>query len=228
EKQMPDRNEEMSVEEKSGEENSETEEAATAVPVPVATGEEHMVVIATAQHSGIITSHDAEECSNIKNEGSKGKRRKKQPVMKKVYSARVVNVHIVRTYVRCSSAIVQVDCVPQPDDDLYKIIERRCLRAEICQELNKKGVPNWHDLSIYIRIDKLISNIERSDNPADIVLEKLKASRPRLKLEDFNGILKKIRRHDVMDVIMNHHVTCLLCRRNSFDGSLQDLYLEKL
>lgn len=75
-----------------------------------------------------------------------------------------------------------------------------------------------------MRIDKQIPDIENNKNPAHIVLERLKTSRPTLKLEDFSVILKKIGRQDIMNVIMNHHISCVLCKRNSFDGSVHDVH----
>lgn len=59
---------------------------------------------------------------------------------------------------------------------------------------------------------------ETSFNPAERVLEKLKASRPGMKLEEFEQILQRIKRLDVVEVVYNHHLSCTLCRRNKFDS----------
>ena len=59
---------------------------------------------------------------------------------------------------------------------------------------------------------------EASSNPAERVLEKLKASHPGMKLEQFQKILVDIKRLDVVEVIHKHHLSCTLCRRNRFDS----------
>ena len=59
---------------------------------------------------------------------------------------------------------------------------------------------------------------EASSNPAERVLEKFMALRPGMKIEKFEQILSDIKRLDVVDVIYNHHLSCSLCRRNSFDS----------
>ena len=59
---------------------------------------------------------------------------------------------------------------------------------------------------------------EASQNPAERVLDRLKASRPQLKLESFLEMLLIIDRRDIVDVIHNHHLSCNLCQKNSFDS----------
>lgn len=59
---------------------------------------------------------------------------------------------------------------------------------------------------------------EASSNPAERVLEKLKALHPVMKLKEFEQMLLHIKRLDVVDVIHNHHLSCTLCRRNRFDA----------
>jgi len=59
---------------------------------------------------------------------------------------------------------------------------------------------------------------EASSNPAERVLEKLKALHPGMKLKEFEQMLLHIKRLDVVDVIHNHHLSCTLCRRNRFDA----------
>lgn len=58
---------------------------------------------------------------------------------------------------------------------------------------------------------------EASSNPAERVLERLNASDPNLKLEEFEEMLHDIKRLDVVAVIHNHHLSCTLCQRNRFD-----------
>lgn len=58
---------------------------------------------------------------------------------------------------------------------------------------------------------------EASSNPAERVLERLNASDPNLKLEEFEEMLRNIKRRDAVAVIHNHHLSCTLCQRNRFD-----------
>ncbi|EDO49774.1 predicted protein [Nematostella vectensis] len=107
-------------------------------------------------------------------------------------------------------------CSPHPSDDLFKVIERNCLHKKICKELNKTGIANWCDVMSYMRKDAMIPDID-AHNPAADVLQRLRAHRPNLKLGEFTEILEKIGRRDVIHEIENHHRTCHLCIRNSFD-----------
>ena len=55
-------------------------------------------------------------------------------------------------------------------------------------------------------------------NPAERVLERLKALHPGMKLQEFEQMLYHIKRLDIVTVIHNHHLSCTLCRRNKFDS----------
>lgn len=59
---------------------------------------------------------------------------------------------------------------------------------------------------------------EGSPNPAERVLDRLKAKRPQLKLKEFQEMLTKIKRNDIAHIIENHHLSCNLCMKNSFDS----------
>lgn len=100
-------------------------------------------------------------------------------------------------------------------DSFFKLIdrERLCLKKEICKELDR----SYKDLVIFGRVESEMKEYETSSNPAERVLEKLKALRPGMKLGEFEKILRDIERLDVVEVIYNHHLSCALCRRNSFD-----------
>lgn len=109
------------------------------------------------------------------------------------------------------------DCCPQPDDLFFPLInrDRICLKEEICKELNRDGYKN---LAIFSRVESEMKEYEASQNPAERVLDRLKASRPQLKLESFLEMLLIIDRRDIVDVIHNHHLSCNLCQKNSFDS----------
>jgi len=63
-----------------------------------------------------------------------------------------------------------------------------------------------------------MKDYEASSNPAELVLEKLKALHPGMKLGEFEQMLLYIQRLDVVEVIHNHHLSCTFCRRNKFDS----------
>ena len=107
-------------------------------------------------------------------------------------------------------------CSPLPSDSFFNLInrERLCLKEEICKELDK----SYKELAIIGRVESEMKEYEASSNPAERVLEKLKALYPRMKLEEFQKILVNIKRLDVVEVIHKHHLSCTLCRRNRFDS----------
>ena len=88
------------------------------------------------------------------------------------------------------------------------------MKEEICKQLNS----SFRDLAILGRVDSEMQEYEASSNPAERVLERLRASAPDLKLADFEEMLHKIKRLDTVDVIHNHHLSCTLCQRNKFDS----------
>ena len=116
---------------------------------------------------------------------------------------------------------VLIDCCPLPSDSFFTLIERdrRCLREEICKELNKISdtLGNYKQLAICSRVDIETPEFAAHSNPTERVLERLKAKRPSLTLEEFEEMLHKMQRLDIADLIKNHHTTCLLCKRNKFD-----------
>lgn len=108
------------------------------------------------------------------------------------------------------------ECCPQPDDLFFQlIIERLCLKEQICKELNK----NFKELAISARVEKEIGDCETTLNPAEHVLDTIKASYPRMKLSEFNELLLQIKRRDIVELIQNHHLSCSLCQRNRFDSN---------
>ncbi|XP_068702583.1 uncharacterized protein [Montipora foliosa] len=108
------------------------------------------------------------------------------------------------------------ECCPQPDDLFFQlIIERLCLKEQICKELNK----NFKELAISARVEKEIGDCETTLNPAEHVLDTIKASYPRMRLSEFNELLLQIKRRDIVELIQNHHLSCSLCQRNRFDSN---------
>ncbi|XP_020604657.1 uncharacterized protein LOC110043535 [Orbicella faveolata] len=106
-------------------------------------------------------------------------------------------------------------CSPLPDDSFFKLInrERLCLKEDICKELDR----SYKELAILGRVESGMKEYEANSNPAERVLEKLRALHPGMKLKEFEQMLLHIKRLDVVDVIHNHHLSCTLCRRNRFD-----------
>jgi len=111
---------------------------------------------------------------------------------------------------RCS------ECCPQPDDSFFQLInrERLCLKEEICKELSR----SYKDLAILGRVDSDLSQYKNSSNPAERVLDRIKALEPGLKLNEFEEMLRKIKRLDIVQLIQNHHLSCTFCQRNRFDS----------
>ncbi|KAL9971590.1 hypothetical protein ACROYT_G017770 [Oculina patagonica] len=109
-------------------------------------------------------------------------------------------------------------CCPQRSDSFFQLInrERLCLKEEICKELNK----SFKELAILGRVESEMKEYEASSKPAERVLEKLNALNPDLKLEEFEEMLRKIKRLDTVAVIYNHHLSCTLCQRNRFDSNV--------
>jgi len=111
---------------------------------------------------------------------------------------------------------VFAECCPQPDDSFFQLInrERLCLKEEICKELAR----SYRVLAILGRVDSDMSQYENSPNPAERVLDRIKALEPGLKLNEFEEMLRKIKRLDIVQLIQNHHLSCTFCQRNRFDS----------
>lgn len=79
---------------------------------------------------------------------------------------------------------------------------------------------SFKELAILGRVESEMKEYEASSKPAERVLEKLNALNPDLKLEEFEEMLRKIKRLDTVAVIYNHHLSCTLCQRNRFDSNV--------
>lgn len=113
-------------------------------------------------------------------------------------------------------SLIFAECCPQPDDSFFQLIdrERLCLKEEICKELNR----SYKDLAIFARVDKEMEEYEASPKPAECVLKKIKDSVPTITLEEFEEMLRGIKRLDVAQLIQDHHFSCTFCQRNRFDS----------
>ncbi|XP_074620692.1 uncharacterized protein LOC141879335 isoform X2 [Acropora palmata] len=111
---------------------------------------------------------------------------------------------------RCS------ECCPQPEDSFFQLInkERLCLKEQICKELSR----SYKDLAISARVENKTAEWETSSNPAELVLDTIKASHPKMKLKEFDELLLQMKRLDIVELIQNHHLSCSLCQRNRFDS----------
>ena len=121
-------------------------------------------------------------------------------------------------YVNCLPPLplVFVECCPQPDDSFFQLInrERLCLKEEICKELNR----SYKELAILGRVESEMAECETSLNPAERVLDRIKAVGPGLKLSEFEDMLRQLKRLDIVQLIQNHHMSCTFCQRNRFDS----------
>lgn len=111
---------------------------------------------------------------------------------------------------RCS------ECCPQPEDSFFQLInkERLCLKEQICKELSR----SYKDLAISARVENKTAEWDTSSNPAELVLDTIKASHPKMKLKEFDELLLQMKRLDIVELIQNHHLSCSLCQRNRFDS----------
>ena len=112
------------------------------------------------------------------------------------------------------------ECCPQPHDSFFKLInrERTCLKEEICKELNKCN--SYKELARFARVELKMEEYETSSlNPAERVLDRIKASEPSLKLAEFEEMLRQLdnKRLDIVNLIQDHHISCTFCQRNRFD-----------
>ena len=111
------------------------------------------------------------------------------------------------------------ECNPQDSDFLVNIIERYCLKEEVCYLLNTTTNKSWKNLLTLMRQDKMIAQLQNSrhENPASVAIDKLLASRPTLTFGAFKSMMNEIERPDIGHIMENHHFTCDTCRRNIFD-----------
>ena len=65
-----------------------------------------------------------------------------------------------------------------------------------------------------------MAEYETSLNPAERVLDRIKAVGPELKLSEFEDMLRGLKRLDIVQLIHNHHMSCTLCQRNRFDSKV--------
>lgn len=107
------------------------------------------------------------------------------------------------------------ECCPQPDDSFFQLInrERLCLKDQICRELGS----SYKALAISARVGQDLAEFENSLNPAERVLDRIKASFPETRLNEFEALLRQIERLDIVQLIQDHHLSCTLCQRNRFD-----------
>lgn len=114
------------------------------------------------------------------------------------------------------SHFISIECCPQPEDSFFQLInkERLCLKEQICKELSR----SYKDLAISARVENKTAEWETSSNPAERVLDAIKASHPKMKLKEFDELLLQMKRLDIVELIQNHHLFCSLCERNRFDS----------